>query len=669
MEIDRALPLSPLQVQLYPLLALFKRGNAKTMFQLQYAAYVQRKARRKELRRIDKEVGAEAKVFEQILIGSLTRMGFAYTPNQDHKTAAGGQKHRVQRIRFERVRWNDELIYFRILTRQRGLFAHKNALPYKTYVTEIVDETTLNELSVSCERKVSARWDRPERGAWLVVHRLEGAGGIPRLIHYRETLNYYPADMSKGTFLLGVGEHRTIHYNDLATHPHILIGGQTGGGKSNLVNNFIASQIRFQDSDTFKLVLIDLKRMEFGFYKQAPHLLCPVIYDPVAAIKHLEFVREEIEQRAGMFDGKAKELSEWNRLYPNQKLPRIVTVIDEYAELMLSGQKIAKTITHLVARISALGRAVGIHLIICTQRPDAQVVPGLIRMNMGTTISGFAPNDVQSRVIIGTSDAQNLPSDVKGRMIFARGSDKVEIQTPLITDEDVRESVRIARGKHEGLIELAPVDPIVIPAGLAKFALANTKGSLAANDIAPLLRDFAIDFNMYKNAVDELAKRGVVEVDDSIYQIVPGEQGYRVLDTLAKWEDVPAATPVPEITLPAIRAPIPVLLLPARVGEPAVGEDDTQPAPPVYNQYEPIDHDAIIDEFIRLCCVQSRNSKVAAAVLHEAYTRYCNQQGVEPLAKNPFGRELTKRKFEKKLGTGGSRYWIGLAVAEVVQDA
>jgi hypothetical protein len=662
MEIEQALtPLSPLQIQLYPLLELFKRGDDRTRLQLRYAAYVQRVEKHKALRKIDKEVGREAKLFEQILSVSLTRMGFAYTPNQEHKTAAGGQKHRVQRVKFEAVRWNEELIWYRIQTRRRGLFAYKNVLPYKTYVTEIVDENTLNELSISCERKVSARWDRPDRGAWLLIHRLEGAGGIPRLVHFKECLQYYPADMSKGTMLLGVGEHRTIHYNDLAVAPHVLVGGQTGGGKSNLVNNFIASQLRFQDSETFKLVLVDLKRMEFGWYKEAPHLLCPVIYDPAEAIKHLKYVLKLIQERAALFDGKVKELSEWNKQYPDKKLPRIVTVIDEYAELMLSGSKMKRGITGLIARISALGRAAGIHLIICTQRPDASIVPGLIRMNMALTISGFAPNATQSMVIIGTGDAQNLPSNVKGRMIFARGSDKCEIQTPLISDDDVRESVRIAKGRYEGLIQLAPVDPVVIPEGLARFAVKHTRGSLAANDIVSLLRDYAIDFNMYKNAVEELTKRGVVEMNDRIYEVVPGEQGYRMQAVGGvEWVDTPEPAPAPILAIPAHVGELVIDVHP--MPEPEIEDEDTQPAP-LAPQFVDVDHEKMIRKFIVAKCETGRNKKIKTRDLYAAYAQWCKDGSIDAIDNINFSKILIGFEF-KAVRSNGTRYMRGICLVE-----
>lgn len=670
MEIDQALtPLSPWQVQLYPLLALFKRGSAKQLLQLRYAAYVRRVEKRKALRKIAREVGRESKIFEQILTVALTRMRFAYTPSQEHQTAAGGKKHKVQRVKFECIRYNNELIYYRVQTRHKGMFGYKNALPYGVYVTEMVSDETLNELSIACERKVSAEWDNPHKGVWLIVHRLEGAGGIPRLISYRDMLTHYPADTSRAPIVLGVGASRKVHSFDLATYPHVLVGGQTGGGKSNLVNNFISSQLRFQDSETFKLVLIDLKRMEFGFYREAPHLLCPVIYEPTEAIKHLKSILKLIQERSALFDGKVKELAEWNKQHPEHRLPRIVTVIDEYAELMLSGQKIAKAVTGLVSRIAALGRAAGIHLIICTQRPDAKVVPGLIRMNMGITISGFAPTAIQSQVIIGTGDAANLPAGIKGRMIYAKGSDKCEIQTPLITDDDVRESVRIAKGKYEGLIELTPVDPVVIPAGLARFAVKYTKGSLAANDIANLLRDYGVDFNMYKNGVEELVKQGVAEWDDRIYEVVPGEQGYQVRAVGGvEWVDVAEPEPAPILAIPAhVGKPLIIDVHPIAEPEPAVEVEDTQPAPIIVP--EAIDYDTQVATFIRERCVVSITSRTTAADLYEAYSQWCTANKVPSLAKNPFGRKLSALKFHKAMGTGGTRCWVGIAVAESAQSA
>ena len=153
-----------------------------------------------------------------------------------------------------------------------------------------------------------------------------------------------------------------------------------------------------------------------------------------------------------------KELSDWNKQHPEEALPRIVLVIDEFAELTIaSGPLVRKEVLNLVTRICNLGRAVGIHLIVATQRPAVQVVPNDIKIDMPLVISGQVQNGEQSKVILGVGNAAELP-DIPGRMIFSLGAKLRTIQTPFISDDDVAQAIHAAKRWGEGVAALVKAE-------------------------------------------------------------------------------------------------------------------------------------------------------------------------------------------------------------------
>jgi S-DNA-T family DNA segregation ATPase FtsK/SpoIIIE len=228
---------------------------------------------------------------------------------------------------------------------------------------------------------------------------------------------------SKLTFALGKTIHGEVYITDLSVMPHLLIAGATGTGKSVALNALIASILYKASPDEVKLVLIDPKRLEFTLYDGIPHLLSPVINDPkkaggvlLDAIKKMEeryhrlsFLKvRDIEQYNSQIHKILKEKGgsltdeERGKLKP---LPYIVIIIDELAELMMVG---AQEIEYCIARLAQLARAVGIHLVMATQRPSIDVITGTIKNNFSSRIAFRVPSKVDSRIIIDTSGADKL---------------------------------------------------------------------------------------------------------------------------------------------------------------------------------------------------------------------------------------------------------------------
>jgi S-DNA-T family DNA segregation ATPase FtsK/SpoIIIE len=228
---------------------------------------------------------------------------------------------------------------------------------------------------------------------------------------------------SKLTFALGKTVHGDVYITDLGIMPHLLIAGATGTGKSVALNALIASILYKATPDEVKLILIDPKRLEFTLYDGIPHLLAPVVNDPKKAgiilmdavkkmedrlrmlsqmkVRNIEQYNQQVKTLLTQKKGKLSE-EEKHKLKP---LPYIVIIIDELAELMMIS---AQDIEYCIGRLSQLARAVGIHLVMATQRPSIDVITGTIKNNFNSRIAFRVPSKIDSRVIIDTIGAEKL---------------------------------------------------------------------------------------------------------------------------------------------------------------------------------------------------------------------------------------------------------------------
>ncbi len=239
------------------------------------------------------------------------------------------------------------------------------------------------------------------------------------------------------TFALGKDIAGKVTFADLDKMPHLLVAGATGSGKSVCINDIICS-IAYRSSPTdVRMILIDPKVVEMQVYAPLPHLLLPVVTNPKRAAGALKWAVSEMEQRyQKMAKLNARDMSRYNLLVedPAEKLPKIVIIIDELADLMMVA---AKEVEESICRIAQLGRASGIHLIVATQRPSVDVITGLIKANIPSRIALAVSSATDSRVIMDTSGAEKLLG--KGDMLFhANGADKpLRVQCAYITDEEV----------------------------------------------------------------------------------------------------------------------------------------------------------------------------------------------------------------------------------------
>jgi S-DNA-T family DNA segregation ATPase FtsK/SpoIIIE len=246
---------------------------------------------------------------------------------------------------------------------------------------------------------------------------------------------------------------------DLARMPHILIAGTTGSGKSGCINTMLCSILLRATPDEVRMILVDPKRVELGLYESIPHLLTPVVSSPKAASAVLTNVLTEMEHRyERMSIARARNLVELNRVLTargEQALPHLLIVIDELADMMMvSPQEVEDG----VIRLAQKSRAVGIHLVLATQRPSVDVITGMIKANVPSRIAFAVSSQTDSRVILDTSGAESLLG--QGDMLFKPlGTSRLQrVQGAYVSEEEIAlivEQCRAQRGQEldESLLE------------------------------------------------------------------------------------------------------------------------------------------------------------------------------------------------------------------------
>jgi len=232
---------------------------------------------------------------------------------------------------------------------------------------------------------------------------------------------------------------------DLAKLPHLLIAGTTGSGKSVGINDMILSLLYRNSPDDLKLMMIDPKMLEFSIYNEIPHLLTPVITEPKKAIVGLDNMVKEMDRRYKlMSNARVKNIENYNNKYPEDKLPYIVVIIDELADLMMTG---GKDVEFSIARLAQKARASGIHLIVATQRPSVDVVTGLIKANFPSRISFKVGQKIDSKVILDQPGAESLLG--RGDMLFTPGSGAVvRLHAPFTTEEEIEKIVEFLKSQR-----------------------------------------------------------------------------------------------------------------------------------------------------------------------------------------------------------------------------
>jgi S-DNA-T family DNA segregation ATPase FtsK/SpoIIIE len=274
------------------------------------------------------------------------------------------------------------------------------------------------------------------------------------IVYLREILVSAEFVESKGRLPLALGKDTTGNpvVSDLAAMPHLLIAGSTGSGKSVGLNTMICSLLYKATPADVRFLLIDPKRLELGIYEGIPHLLSPVVTDAKEAAARLRWIVGKMDERYKQLQQKAaRNIEGYNReVPPEDKLPYWVVVVDELADLMMVS---AGEVQNSLVRLAQIARAVGIHLIVATQRPSVDVVTGLIKANFPTRIAFQVASKVDSRTVLDANGAEQLLG--RGDMIFVPpgGSRQVRVHGSWVADNEVKAICEFLRKQGAAVYE------------------------------------------------------------------------------------------------------------------------------------------------------------------------------------------------------------------------
>ncbi len=309
------------------------------------------------------------------------------------------------------------------------------------------------------------------------------------------------------TFALGRDVSGNPMYADLAKMPHLLVAGSTGTGKTIFLNSLIISLLYRNSPAILRFILVDPKRVEFPVYNELPHLLCPVILEPQRTVNALKWLILEMDKRFDLLsEAKARDIASYNEIASrNQEgpMPYIVLVIDELADLMAAR---GKEVEAGIVRLAQMARAVGIHLVVATQRPSVEVITGLIKANITSRVTFQVASQVDSRTVLDMAGAEKLLGLGDLLFVSAEISKPVRIQGVYVSEKEVKKVVNYIRSKATAGKPPAPYETGKIEEEIFKNALSE---DLAKGLEAP---ETEIESNyLGEDPLYEEAKRLVIE--------------------------------------------------------------------------------------------------------------------------------------------------------------
>ncbi len=373
---------------------------------------------------------------------------------------------------------------------------------------------------------------------------IEVPNKVTESVSLREVIDSEPFKNFKSKLAFGIGKDiggETVIF-DIGKMPHVLVAGATGSGKSVCVNTLITSIIYKARPDEVKLLMIDPKVVELSIYNGIPHLLIPVVTDPKKANSALNWAVREMERRYALFaDNNVRNLDGYNDVAREKEydeiLPRIVVIIDELADLMMTA---AKEVEDSICRLAQKARAAGIHLIIATQRPSVDVITGLIKANIPTRMAFAVSSGIDSRTIIDTVGAERLLG--RGDMLFLPygSNEPTRVQGAFVSDKEVENIVEYLSQYKAPKFSDEIINKITSTSSsdtqddelddlfheIVDFIIQKQKASASM-----LQSKFRIGFNRASRIVDQLEERSFIGPTE-------GSKPRKVLITRNEWEEI-----------------------------------------------------------------------------------------------------------------------------------
>lgn len=353
---------------------------------------------------------------------------------------------------------------------------------------------------------------------------------VSSMVSFKEVFKNIPDKYKDNKLVVPLGKdvNGQVIYAELNKMPHLLIAGATGSGKSVCVNTIISSILMRAKPDEVKLILVDPKKVELSNYNGVPHLLAPVVTDPKKAAATLRETVSEMERRYDLFAGaNVRKIETYNQYVENknqendaehqlEKLPYIVVILDEVADLMMVA---SKDVEDCIMRIAQLARAAGIHLIVATQRPSTDIITGVIKANIPSRIAFAVSSSIDSRTILDCTGAEKLLG--KGDMLFLpMGSNSpIRVQGAYVDDSEVEAITYYTTKQQEASYDerYTNVKPISAVAASKEeqedeeyemcraFVIQAQKASTSL-----LQRQFRIGYNKAARIIDQLEADGII---------------------------------------------------------------------------------------------------------------------------------------------------------------
>lgn len=358
---------------------------------------------------------------------------------------------------------------------------------------------------------------------------IEIPNAVTTMVRLKDIMENIPKTLESAHLLVVLGKDimGKNQFADIARMPHLLVAGSTGSGKSVSINTMIVSLLMRYRPDEVKLVLVDPKKVELSNYNGIPHLLCPVVTDPKKASLALQRIVNEMDKRYEIFsEREVRNIDTYNTLIekenkrrsdnPTPKMPYIVVIIDELADLMLIA---AKEVEDSIMRITQMARAAGIHLIVATQRPSTDVITGIVKNNITSRIAFEVTSNVDSRTILDMGGAEKLIG--KGDMLYLPMGENapIRIQGAFISDDEIKRVINYVSKEQTVIYD----ETITAPAEtntasgmnkdseeplydeIVEFAVKTGKISASL-----LQRRFRLGYNRAARIIDLLEERGII---------------------------------------------------------------------------------------------------------------------------------------------------------------
>jgi hypothetical protein len=466
----------------------------------------------------------EAVTWEHQIIGIFKQSARLHHAGVDSK----GKKF-IKVPQIERTIFLADRVLYQIKTTRQTPFQKllgrwSSALPYNVDISALTCEDTLLNMSAACNRLVTVERAKIGTNLYYSISRLDAADGIPKRYPYHKIKDWYPTEEhSKTPWAAGVTENRKVQFYNFEDHPHVLIAGTTLSGKSNHVNQMISLMVEMNTPAELRLQLIDMKGgIEFTHWNGIKHAFGPMIKDQHEVLPALRYLRSIMERRLATFtEIGAKNLASFNEK-SEQRLPRIICIVDEMATLIGLGDLTAD-IHYELRVLSSQGRAAGIHLVLCTQHPSVDVLPGWVKTNMGVRVAGKFPSHQGSMVILDSVTAATLP-DLPGRMVFSIGRNEVIAQSPYISDEEIARALAVSKefptpDETEFVIARPKARPVFTAENAIEIAITKLGGKLSRDRIMDVIGLGIITETKLEIMIDDIIDRKEVIFQDVKYVV------------------------------------------------------------------------------------------------------------------------------------------------------